>query len=128
MSENRNPVAWFEIYVDDMSRAVNFYQSVLNIEFESIFDPSESGIDMKAFPANMSAHGSSGALVQVQGMPAGGNSTLVYFSCDDCAVEASRIEAAGGKLERDKMSIGEHGFCAHGFDSEGNMFGLHSEK
>ena len=61
-------------------------------------------------------------------MKAGGNSILVYFACDDCSVEASRIEAAGGKLLREKMSIGEYGFIALAHDTEGNMIGLHSQQ
>jgi predicted enzyme related to lactoylglutathione lyase len=62
------------------------------------------------------------------GAPSGGNSTLVYFECDDCAVEGSRVTAAGGKIERDKLSIGQYGFIVLAVDTEGNMFGLHSMK
>jgi predicted enzyme related to lactoylglutathione lyase len=36
------------------------------------------------------------------------------------------VVAAGGTLERDKMSIGEYGFCALALDTEGNRFGLYS--
>ena len=62
----------------------------------------------------------------MEGFPAGGNSTLVYFSCEDCAVEESRVESAGGKIQQPKMSIGEYGFITIANDTEGNMFGLHS--
>lgn len=58
--------------------------------------------------------------------PSAGNSTLVYFSCADCAKEASRVQKAGGRIQREKMSIGQYGFVALAFDTEGNMFGLHS--
>jgi predicted enzyme related to lactoylglutathione lyase len=61
-------------------------------------------------------------------MPSGGNSTLVYFSCADCAVEEARVVAAGGAIHRSKSSIGTHGFVTHCRDTEGNMFGLHSQK
>jgi predicted enzyme related to lactoylglutathione lyase len=50
----------------------------------------------------------------------------VYFMSDDCAVEARRVEQAGGRIERDKQSIGEYGFIVLAVDTEGNMFGLHS--
>ena len=123
-----NPVGWFEIYVDDMSRAKQFYQTVLAVEFEKLGDPTDDSIEMMAFPANMEKYGASGALVHMNGFKAGGNSTLVYFSCDDCAVEESRVEQAGGVVQRPKMSIGEYGFITLGIDSEGNMFGLHSLK
>jgi predicted enzyme related to lactoylglutathione lyase len=53
---------------------------------------------------------------------------IVYFACEDCAVEAKRVVPAGGRIHRDKLSIGEHGFIALALDTEGNMFGLHSMK
>ena len=56
-----------------------------------------------------------------------GNGTVVYFGCDDCAVEAGRVADAGGTVEREKMSIGEYGFIALARDPDGNMFGLHSQ-
>lgn len=124
----KNPVAWFEIYVDNVDRAVSFYQQVFAVELNSLFDPSDSDVIMMAFPSDMQANGATGALVKMDDMPAGGNSVLVYFACDDCAVEASRVSDAGGKLLREKMSIGEYGFIALAFDTEGNMIGLHSEQ
>ena len=64
----------------------------------------------------------------MEGVSSGGNSTMVYFSCEDCAVEAGRVEAAGGRVEKEKFSIGEYGFIAIVFDTEGNMIGLHSQQ
>ncbi len=124
----QNPVAWFEIYVDDMPRAQRFYESVLRVDFEKLGDPSDSRVQMMAFPMGMGLPGAAGALVKTEGFAAGANSTLVYFSCTDCADEGSRVAAAGGRIERDKMSIGEYGFIVLVIDTEGNMFGLHSMK
>lgn len=123
-----NPVGWFEIYVDEMYRAKKFYESVLDLSLENLSDPSDSGVDMWSFPSNMEGYGATGALVKMDDMPAGGNSTMIYFSCEDCSVEESRVEAAGGSIQQSKMSLGEHGFCALATDSEGNMFGLHSQQ
>ena len=122
---SRNPVGWFEIYVDDMARAKVFYEAVLGIELDRLPAPTNE-LEMWQFPADMNGHGTSGTLVKVDGMPAGGNSVLVYFSTDNCATEASRVADAGGELVRGKMSIGEYGFVALARDTEGNMFGLHS--
>jgi uncharacterized protein len=118
-----NPVGWFEIYVNDMNRAKRFYESMLQVNFEKIPMPD---LEMWKFAMDMNNYGASGALVRMDGFPAGGNSTLVYFSCADCAVEAARVVPAGGKIQREKMSIGEYGFIALAIDTEGNMFGLHS--
>jgi len=120
-----NPVNWFEIYVDDLDRAKAFYEAVLGVTLEPLNAP-DAALKMLAFPSDREQHGSSGALVNVEGMAAGGNSVIVYFHCEDCAVEAARVEEAGGKLENPKMAIGDYGFVAHAKDSEGNFFGLHS--
>ena len=120
-----NPVGWFEIYVQDMPRAKAFYEKVFQIKLEELKAPD---IEMWSFPMQMDKSGASGALVHMKGVPSGGNSTLVYFSCEDCAVEAARVTQAGGKIQNPKMSIGEYGFIALALDTEGNMFGLHSMK
>lgn len=122
---NRNPVGWFEIYVQDMDRAKKFYETVLGVELMKLESP-DPEIEMQAFPMNMEAGGASGALAKMEGCPSGGMGTLVYFSCEDCANEASRVDAAGGKIFKPKMSIGQYGFIALVSDTEGNIIGLHS--
>ena len=118
-----NPVGWFEIYVDDMDRARRFYEQVFVTELQKL---TADGLDMYAFAMSQDTWGASGALVKFDGMPAGVGGTLVYFSCDDCAVEGARVEAAGGTLVRPKMSIGEYGHIVLAKDTEGNLIGLHS--
>jgi predicted enzyme related to lactoylglutathione lyase len=120
-----NPVGWFEIYVQDMARAKAFYESVLGAKLESLPGPE---VEMWAFPMQQSAAGAAGALVKMAGFPSGGNSVIVYFMCDDCAVEEARVQGAGGKVEKPKMSIGPYGFISLVVDTEGNMIGLHSMK
>ncbi len=123
-----NPVGWFEIYVQDMPRAKAFYESVFQGALEALMNPDPQGapgLEMWAFPMSMEGSGAAGALVKMAGCPSGG-STLVYFSCEDCAVEAARAAANGGEIFRGKMSIGQYGFIALVVDTEGNMIGLHS--
>ena len=122
-----NPVGWFEIYVQDLARATKFYQTVLDIQLEKLEAPVPN-IEMMAFPMAMERSGATGALAKMEDVPSGGNSTLVYFNCQDCAVEESRIKEAGGTVQRSKMSIGPHGFITIAVDTEGNMFGLHSRQ
>lgn len=122
-----NPIGWFEIYVQDMPRARAFYEAVFQGTLAPLGDPAASdGMQMWAFPSSMESYGAPGALVKMDGMASGGNSTIVYFACDDCAVEAARAASHGGRVFKDKMSIGEYGFIALVNDTEGNMIGLHS--
>ena len=121
----RNNVGWFEIYVDDMDRAKGFYESVIGVKLTQLESP---GIEMWAFPMDMESPGSAGSLVRMPGFPVGRNSIVIYFSCEDCAVEESRVIAAGGKIEKEKFSIGQYGFISLVHDTEGNMIGLHSLK
>jgi len=123
-----NPVVWFEIYVDDFDRAIKFYETVLDTNLSAMPDPSNAGLQMASFPLRENAPNATGALIKMEGVKAGGNSTIVYFESQDCAIEAGRVSKAGGKIFKDKMAIGEHGFMSLCVDTEGNIFGLHSMK
>ena len=127
-----NPVGWFEIYVQDMPRAKSFYEAVLGYPLQKL-NTSEAAaehpdMEMWAFPAEMNNPGAAGSLVRMAGCPSGGGGTLVYFACEDCAVQAARVAPNGGHIHREKVSIGPFGFIALATDTEGNMFGLHSMK
>lgn len=122
-----NPVCWFEIYVQDLERAKTFYESVFQIQLEKLVAP-DAPCEMLSFPAEMDRWGAGGAIVKMEGVSSGGGGTLVYFSCEDCAVEESRVEAQGGRVHQRKTSIGEYGFISLVFDTEGNMIGLHSTR
>jgi uncharacterized protein len=64
-------------------------------------------MEMWAFPMAMEGYGAPGALVKMTGCPSGG-SILVYFTCDDCAIEEARAASNGGSVFKKKMSIGEY--------------------
>ena len=126
-----NPVVWFEIYVQNMERAKAFYEAVLAVKLEKMPAPTEEiNMEMWSFPADKDAakttYGACGMLVKLDGVPSGCGGTLVYFACEDCAVEAARATENGGSIFKEKMSIGEHGFISLVYDTEGNLIGLHS--
>jgi hypothetical protein len=120
-----NPVIWFEIYVNDMTRAKKFYENVFEAQLQKINPP---GVEMWGFPMQMNQVGCAGSLVKMDGVKPGGNSTIVYFACEDCAVEERRSAQHGGKILKAKTSIGEYGFMSLLHDTEGNLVGLHSMK
>jgi predicted enzyme related to lactoylglutathione lyase len=128
-----NPVAWFEIYVQNMDRAKRFYEGVLNTKLQKLASPiveaarpDGSTDEMWQFPSNQTSYGTSGALAKMEGVPSGGMGTIVYFHCKDCAVEETRAVKHGGRIKRSKTSIGPHGAISLVYDTEGNLFGLHS--
>lgn len=126
-----NPVVHFEIYVQDMARAKAFYEAVFGVQLAKMPSPTpEMEMDMWFFPMDreqgMSQYGSGGMLVKMDGFASGGSGTIVYFGCEDCAEQAARATKNGGSVIQEKMSIGEHGFCALAKDTEGNVIGLHS--
>lgn len=132
MKRTENVVCWFEIYVLDMQRAKKFYGDVLDLDFEDA--PPMEGMEnmqMAFFPGGEGLPNASGALIRIEGAKEEGvatANTMVYFSCEDCAVEESRVAGAGGTVHCAKTPIGPHGFMSICVDTEGNTFGLHSIK
>ncbi len=122
----QNVVGWFEIYVSDMDRALKFYEGVFQKKLTPLWNEKEHGLDMRMFPGEPGQYGAMGSLCKMDGIQAGENSTVVYFSCDDCAIEESRVSEFGGSVVKPKFAIGEYGFISIVKDSESNTIGLHS--
>lgn len=123
MSTTRNPVGWFEIYVQDLERAKAFYQNTFQVKLERL--PSAEP-ELWVFPMGNDLPGCTGALAKMKGKDSGAGGILIYFGCADCAVEAARAVQHGGRIHKEKSSIGNHGFISLVYDTEGNMIGLHS--
>lgn len=123
--KNVNPVGWFDIYVSNIVRAKKFYETVFNTKLVDL--PIEWG-KQSLFPSDDESLNISGALVEKEDMIANGNNTIVYFVSQDCTTEEARVEKAGGRIIKPKMSIGEFGFVSILIDTEGNTIGLHSKK
>ncbi|MCL4638215.1 MULTISPECIES: VOC family protein [Olivibacter] len=128
-----NVICWFEIYVRDLERAKTFYRTVLNRTFfDAECAPGEAPQEMKMTffsSPDEETDKVSGALIEMPGTKEGDGAcvnTIVYFPCQDCSIEESRVEAAGGKVHKSKFSIGEYGYCSLCMDTEGNLFGLYS--
>ena len=120
-----NLAVWFEIPVEDMERAVKFYQEVMACE---LFTQEMGGALMSFFP--MEGYGNSGSLVKREGSKPSTEATVVYLNGgEDLMVPLNRVESAGGNILVPKTKISdENGFFAVFIDSEGNSVGLHSMK
>lgn len=120
-------VGWFEIPVQNMERAIDFYEKVLDLKL----DRNQMGpLDMAWFPYAPEGQGSGGSLVHFpDAYKPSSNGVLVYLSAPtgDLANELLKVESAGGKVLQEKTKISEeHGFMALLIDSEGNRVALHS--
>ena len=120
-------VAWFEIPVSNMDRAIAFYNKVFQIE---IAKQNFKGITMGWFPFSGDANGAPGSLIQSEeNYKPSTDGTLVYFGCDDLSDELSRVKKAGGIILQAKTQISEeHGYMGLFLDSEGHRVALYSQK
>ena len=123
-----NIVGWFEIPVQDMDRAVRFYESV----FKFRLDRQPMGeLDMAWFPWVTDKPGPPGSLVHHNEFyKPSHEGVLIYLSSQsgDLSKELSRVEEAGGKILIPKRQIAEDiGYMAVIEDSEGNRVALHSQ-
>src|SRR5690349_366269 len=106
-----NPVGWFEIYVSDLPRAKKFYETVFQKSLEKLSSVNPD-FEMWGFPGDIEHTGARGTICKMKGFEPGKNSTIVYFSCKDCAIEEKRVVEAGGRVQKSKMNIGHHGYIA----------------
>ena len=123
MSDQTNPVNWFEIPVNDLERAKQFYETVFGFQLSL----NEMGpMKMAWFPMTQGGPGATGTLIQSEGYAPSHAGTLVYFSVPGIEGALDKVNANGGKLLMPKTSIGEYGHIAHFRDCEGNRVALHS--
>ena len=121
-----NPVGWFEVPVTNMTRAKAFYEKAFNIKIQV---KDFGGTRMGWFPNNGQAYGATGSLIQQESYIPSHLGALVYFSSENVQNELDRLEAAGGKILREKTQISpKHGYMAVFEDSEGNRVALHSQQ
>ena len=123
---DHNMVGWFEIPVNDMDRAIAFYEEVFKVEIQLV---DFGGILMGWFPDRGNVVGAQGTLIKQESYVPSQEGTLVYFLSDDVQNELDRVESAGGIIYQPKTQISpEHGYMGVFVDSEGNRVALHSNK
>lgn len=118
---------WFEIPVENMDRAVKFYEEVFQCKMQRMPMGTQ---EMAWFPFTPEGKGAAGTLMfNPEFYKPSQEGTLIYLSCEDVSNELGRIEKAGGKVLQAKKEISpEYGFMALFIDCEGNRVALHSGK
>jgi len=121
-----NMVSWFEIPVENMERAVKFYQSIFDLELKLT---NMGGEDMAWFPNFEGAPGAPGALIKSNTINPSADGVSIYFTsnADDVAVELDKVESVGGIVLVPKTKISDEiGYFGSFLDSEGNRISLFS--
>jgi len=127
MDVTHNVVGWIEIPVQDMDRAIKFYEAVLGYSLER---HQMGPLDMAWFPWVPDSIGSGCSLVYHEDFyKPSSDGVVIYLTAfsGDLANELSRVEPNGGKILQPKKQISpEHGFMALFLDTEGNRIAFHS--
>lgn len=118
-----NLVSIVEIPVTDFSRAIRFYQTILNVTIEEV---EMGGTQMGILPGD--GETVSVALVKGADYRPTTEGAVVYLNTgNDLQPTLDKIEKKGGKVIVPKTQISpEMGFFALFKDTEGNKLGLHS--
>lgn len=116
-------VSIFEIPATEISRAVDFYQTILDITIEKMDFP---GMKMGLFPSE--GQMTYGVIVQGEGYKPSVNGVTLYLDGgDDLQIILDKVEEKGGKIVTPKtLHADESGYFAMILDTEGNKIGLHS--
>ncbi|MBI0398886.1 VOC family protein [Cyclobacterium marinum] len=116
-------ISIFEIPATEISRAVDFYQAILDIHIEKMEFPE---MQMGIFPYEEQMV--TGVIMKAEGYTPSASGVTIYLNGgDDLQVILDKVEKNGGEIIVPKsLHADESGFFAIFLDSEGNKMGLHS--
>ncbi|BDD08064.1 glyoxalase [Fulvitalea axinellae] len=116
-------ISIFEIPATDISRAIGFYQSVLDIKIEKMEMP-----DLEIGVMPYEGQAVTGVIMKGEGFRPSADGVTIYLNGgDNLQVMLDKVEPNGGKILVPKTPhADESGFFALFLDSEGNKMGLHS--
>lgn len=116
-------VSMFEIPATDISRAIHFYQVVLDLKIEKM---DIEGMQMGILPYEEQVV--TGILIQADGYKPSAEGVTMYLNAgEDLQVVLDRVVGNGGQIIVPKTAhADESGYFAIFLDSEGNRMGLNS--
>lgn len=116
-------IAIFEIPATDMTRAIKFYEEILDLKIEKMEFP---GMEMGLLPYESQMV--TGVIVKGEDyVPSSSGVTIYIHGGDDLQVALNKVENNGGQIIIPKTPhADESGYFAIFIDSEGNKMGLHS--
>lgn len=116
-------ISLFEIPATDVSRAVDFYQAILDITIEKMEIP---GVEMGIFPYE--GQMVTGVIIKGEGNKPSADGVTIYLNGgDNLQVMLDKVEKNGGTVVIPKTPhADESGYFALFLDTEGNRMGLNS--
>ena len=116
-------ISIFEIPATDITRAIQFYQTILDIDIEKMEMP---GMEMGILPYE--GQMVTGVILKAEGTQPSADGVTIYLDGgNDLQLILNRVEKNGGKIIIPKTAhADDSGFFALFLDSEGNRMGLHS--
>jgi predicted enzyme related to lactoylglutathione lyase len=124
MVKKTNPVVYFEIPVKDIDRAIKFYKTVFNFDFDKeTIDNNE----MALFPFVEENSGISGALAKGEIYKPTKNGVLIYFKTENIDETLKLATTNGGQVLYPKKDNGL-GLVAEFEDTEGNRIALYQSR
>ena len=116
-------ISIFEIPATDISRAIEFYQAILDINIEKMEMP---GMEMGILPYEEQMV--TGVITKGEGYQPSADGVTIYLNAgENLQVILDKVEKNGGEILISKTPhADESGYFALFLDSEGNKMGLHS--
>ncbi|WP_252734436.1 VOC family protein [Arenibacter algicola] len=116
-------ISIFEIPATDISRAVDFYQTILDLNIEKMDFPE---MQMGIFPYE--GQMVTGVIMKAEGYKPSADGVTIYLDGgDNLQIILDKVEQNGGEIIVPKsLHADESGYYAIFLDSEGNKIGLHS--
>lgn len=124
-NDMKSYISMFEIPATDISRAINFYQALLDIKIEKM---DVEGMQMGILPYE--GQMVTGVIIQADGYKPSADGVTMYLNAgENLQVVLDRVEKNGGQIILPKTAhADESGFFAIFLDSEGNKMALNSPK
>ena len=118
-------ISMFEIPATDISRAIKFYQALLDIKIEKM---DVEGMQMGILPYE--GQMVTGVIIQADGYKPSADGVTIYLNAgENLQVVLDRVEKNGGQIILPKTAhADESGYFAIFLDSEGNKMALNSPK
>lgn len=123
-AKNRNSyISMFEIPATNISRAIHFYEALLDIKIEKM---DVEGMQMGIWPYESQMV--TGVIIQADGYKPSADGVTMYLNAgENLQIVLDRVEKNGGQIIVPKTAhADESGFFAIFLDSEGNKMALNS--